>query len=161
MAKKGTSARLNREIAESLVSRGRDKIPTYTVQPRNLWRLWDFSTLPAAVTFGLTLNEPFDVSTDSGALVWTWEQRPLSEAEIWGQEQQRRWQQQRDSMTATKHATKKRKPRLVQVRAKTPAGYRWLRAHMRGAIETPEGFFVTDEEQWARSLSAADAREVK
>ena len=146
MATRRSPAQLNREIAESLAFRGRDKPPTYTVQPRNLWRTWDFSTLPDAVAFGLTLNEPFDVSTDSGAIVWGWEQR------------------QRFPTTKTSHATMKRKARktrLVHVRAETPAGYRWLLAHVRGARATPEGFWVTDEEQWAQTLAAAGAFELK
>ena len=161
MARRKSPAQLEREIRESLASRGREKPPTYTVQPRNLWRLWDFSTLQDAVDFGPTLNEPFDVSVDSGALVWTWEQRPPSEAEVWGQEHQRRWAQQRDPGTAGSHATRRRRPRLVQVRAETPAGYRWLRAHARGAMETPGGFAVTNEEEWAQSLAAAGATELK
>lgn len=161
-APRKSPSRLDREIRESLAFRGRNKPPTYTVQPRNLWRVWDFSTLQGAVDFGLTLDEPFDVSVDSGAIVWTWEQRPPPEAEIWGQElQRRRWEQQRDPRTSDSHAMKKRKPRLVQVRAETPAGYRWLRAHARGATETPEGFAVTNEEQWAQSLAAAGAFELK
>jgi hypothetical protein len=146
---------LDREIKESL-SRGRDKPATYTVQPRNLWRLWDFATLQDAVAFGLTLDEPFDVSTNSGAIVWAWEQRAPSEAEVWGEERR-----QRNPTTPTSHATKRRKVRLVQVRAETPAGYRWLRAHMRGATETPEGFAVTNEEDWAQSLAAAGAFELQ
>jgi hypothetical protein len=135
-------AQLGREIAESLASRGRDKPPTYTVQPRNLWRRWDFTTLPDAVAFGLILGEPFDVSVDSGAIVWGWEQR-------------------RNPTSPTSHATRKRKARLVHVRAETPAGYRWLRAHVLGATETPEGFAVTDEEQWAQVLAAAGAFELR
>jgi hypothetical protein len=147
---------LNREIAVSLASRDRDKPPTYTVQPRNLWRLWDFPTLSGAVEFGLSLNEPFDVSVDSGAIVWSWEQRPSSLAEVWGQKHL-----QKNPASGIRHATGKRGGRLVQVRAETPAGFRWLRANVRGATETPEGFSVTDEEKWAQSLSAAGAFEVK
>jgi hypothetical protein len=149
---------LNREIAASLASRDRDKPPTYTVQPRNLWRLWDFSTLSDAVEFGFTLKEPFDVSVDSGAIVWSWAQRPPSEAEVWGQKHL-----QRNPSAGTRHATRKRARggRLVRVRAETPAGYRWLRANVRGATETPEGFSITDEEKWAQSLSAAGAFEVQ
>lgn len=160
MATRKSPAQLDREIRESLASRGREKPPTYTVQPRNLWRMWDFSTLPDAVNFGLTLEEPFDVSVDSGAIVWAWEQRPPSGAEVWGREQQQRWEQQRTPRTADSHATRRRRPRLVQVRAETPAGYRWLRAHARGATETSEGFSVTNEEEWAQSLAAAGATEL-
>lgn len=148
-------SQLDQDIAESLASRGRPKIPTYTVQPRNLWRTWNFSTLPDAVAFGLTLNEPFDVSTNSGAIVWGWGQRPPSEAEVWGEKHR-----QRHPPTKTSHATKKRKTRFVHVVAETPSGYRWLRAHVRGATETPEGFAVTDEEAWAQSLAAAGASEL-
>ena len=225
-------SQLDCEIKESLASRGREKIPTYIVQPRNLWRTWDFSTLPDAVAFGLSLDEPFDVSTNSGAFVWGWEQRPASEAEIWGEKHRQRnhatmkgeakaralavspsliaekyrpfarlrswkwwihlpgsvvplgdgpteakaWQAaalrlegvksspdggQQHHSTKTGHATKKRKARLVQVRAETPAGYRWLLAHARGATSTLEGFAVTDEEEWSQSLAAADAFELK
>ncbi len=50
--------------------------PVYTVQPRNLWRLWDFPVLADAIAFGLKLGEPFDVSGASGAIVWAWAQRP-------------------------------------------------------------------------------------
>jgi len=157
MPRRRSPAQLDREIRESLASRGRDKPPTYTVQPRNLWRTWDFPVLQDAIDFGLTLDEPFDVSVDSGAIVWSWAQRPPSDAEVWGQEQQRRWEGQRAGV----HATRKRKARLVHVRAETPAGYRWLLAHVRGATETPEGFAVTNEEQWAQSLAAAGAFELK
>ena len=62
------------------------------------------------------------------------------------------------------HALKKAprgKPRVVHVEAKTPAGYRWLRMHARGATVTPEGFAVTNEHEWAQSLSAAGAYEIK
>ena len=156
MPARKSPAQLDREIAESLSSRGRDKPPTYTVQPRNLWRRWDFTTLPGAVAFGLTLGEPFDVSVDSGAIVWGWEQRPSSGAVVWGEDRQ-----QRNPTTPTSHATRKRKARLVNVQAETPAGYRWLLAHVRGATATPEGFFVTDEEQWAQALAAAGATELK
>jgi hypothetical protein len=45
--------------------------------------------------------------------------------------------------------------------AETPAGYRWLRAHVRGATVTPEGFDVTNEHEWAQSLVAAGATEIK
>src|SRR4029077_6856863 len=87
------------------------KPPTYTVQPRNLWRMWDFPTLPEAIAFGLTLKEPFDVSVDSGAIVWGWGQRPLSEAEAWGQEQQQRGERHpQNPRASTRHATKKRTP---------------------------------------------------
>ena len=161
MARRKSPAQLEREIRGSLASRGREKPPTYTVQPRNLWRVWDFSTLQGAVDFGLTPDEPFDVSVDSGAIVWSWEQRPPSEAEVWGRQQQLRWELQQNPMTATSHATKRRKARLVHVRAETPAGYRWLRAHVCGATETPEGFAVTSEEEWAQSLAAAGAFELK
>lgn len=138
-------AQLDREIRESL-ARGQEKSPMYTVQPRNPWRLWDFPSLSEAVDFGVTLGEPFDVSVDSGEIVWTWEQRG----------------QQRHPRAETRHATKKRGARLVQdVRAETPAGYRWLLVHMRGATKTPDGFAVTDEEQWAESLAAAGAVELK
>jgi hypothetical protein len=156
MVPRKSHAQLNREIAESLASRGRDKPPTYTVQPRNLWRRWDFTTLPDAVAFGLTLGEPFDVSVDSGAIVWGWEQRSPSEAVVWGLERR-----QRNPTTPTSHATRKRKARLVHIQAETPAGYRWLLAHMRGATATPEGFSVTDEEQWAQTLAASGAIELK
>lgn len=156
MATRRPRAQLDCEIARSLASRGRDKPPTFTVQPRNLWRTWDFSTLSDAVAFGLTLDEPFDVSTDSGAIVWGWAQRPPSEAEVWGWEHR-----QRSPTTKASHATRKRKARIVHVSAETPAGYRWLRAHVRGATETPEGFAVTDEEQWAQTLAAAGAFELK
>lgn len=87
-------SQLDRDIVESLASkealRGRDKPPTYTVQPRNLWRTWNFSTLPDAVAFGFTLGEPFDVSTNSGEVVWGWAQRPPSEAEVWGEKHRSR-----------------------------------------------------------------------
>lgn len=156
MPTRRSPAQLDREIAESLASRGRDKPPTYTVQPRNPWRLWDFTTLPEAVAFGLSLGEPFDVSVDSGAIVWGWEQRPPSGAVVWGEERR-----QRNPTTPSSHATRKRKSRLVHVRAETPSGYRWLLAHMRGATSTPEGFSVTDEEQWAQTLAAAGATELK
>jgi hypothetical protein len=66
-----------------------------------------------------------------------------------------------DAGTPSSHATKKRKARLVHVRAETPAGYRWLLAHVRGATATPEGFAVTDEEEWAQSLAAAGAFELR
>ena len=61
------------------------------------------------------------------------------------------------------HATKKspKKARVVHVETRTPAGYRWLRTNARGATETPEGFAVTDEHEWARSLAAAGAIEIK
>ena len=60
------------------------------------------------------------------------------------------------------HAAKKRKKvRVVDVLAKTPAGYRWLLSHARGATVTPEGFAVTDEYKWAQSLAAAGAIEIK
>jgi len=48
----------------------------------------------------------------------------------------------------------------VNVEAATPAGYRWLLQHARGASKTPEGFAVTDEAQWAAELRAAEAREI-
>ena len=52
--------------------------------------------------------------------------------------------------------------RIVNVEAKTPAGYRWLKINARGANVTPEGFFaVTDEHEWAQSLNAAGAIEIK
>lgn len=63
---------------------------------------------------------------------------------------------------AVAHATKKqKKPRVVHVKAETPAGYRWLLANVRGATKTPEGFAVTDEHEWAQYLSAAGAYEIK
>lgn len=52
-------------------------------------------------------------------------------------------------------------PRIVDVEAQTPAGYRWLRMNARGATVTPEGFAVTDEHEWAQSLAAAGAIEIK
>ena len=59
------------------------------------------------------------------------------------------------------HATKRqKKARIVRVEAATPAGYRWLREHARGAAVTPEGFAVTDEHEWAQSLDAAGAIEI-
>ena len=67
----------------------------------------------------------------------------------------------------TGHATKKLKKapkqaRIVDVEAKTPAGYRWLKINARGASVTPEGsFVVTDEHEWAQSLNAAGAIEIK
>ncbi len=54
----------------------------------------------------------------------------------------------------------RRAARVVNVRAETPAGYRWLLSHARGATLTSDGFLVTDESEWAQSLSAAGAREV-
>jgi len=60
------------------------------------------------------------------------------------------------------HATKRqKKARIVRVEAATPVEYRWLRAHARGATVTPEGFAVTNEHEWAQSLAAANAFEVK
>lgn len=59
-------------------------------------------------------------------------------------------------------STKKSKARIVNVEAATPAGYRWLKSNARGATVTPEGFFaVTDEHEWAQSLNAAGAIEIK
>jgi hypothetical protein len=68
-----------------------------------------------------------------------------------------------EKIASTMHEFKRgklrqRKVRLVHdVVAETPAGYRWLLPHVRGAIRTPEGFAVTNEEQWAESLAAAGA----
>jgi hypothetical protein len=63
--------------------------------------------------------------------------------------------------SAQSHATKKqKKARIVHVEANTPAGYRWLRTHARGATVTAEGFAVTDEREWAQSLAAAGALEI-
>jgi hypothetical protein len=61
---------------------------------------------------------------------------------------------------ASAHATKKRKPRIVNVEAATPTGYRWLRQHARGATTMSEGFVVTNEADWAQSLRAANAKEI-
>ncbi|MGH9883889.1 MAG: hypothetical protein ACREBE_00050 [bacterium] len=65
--------------------------------------------------------------------------------------------------TEPRNAARRRStlPRIVDVEAKTPAGYRWLRMNARGATVTPEGFAVTDEHEWAQSLDAAGAIEVK
>jgi hypothetical protein len=165
-------SRLDREIAESLASKGRGKLPTYTVQPRNLWRTWDFPTLSEAIAFGDTLREPFDVSTDSGAIVWAWGQRAHATSpshavrKRGGQPLVTRHTTNKRGpplhATRTRHATKKRKKaRIVLVKAETPAGYRWLLAHARGATATPEGFVVTDEGEWGQSLAAAGAYEIK
>lgn len=52
---------------------------TYTVQFRSMGRqparIFDFSDLASAVVFGLIDGGEFDVSVDSGAVVWVWEQR--------------------------------------------------------------------------------------
>lgn len=67
-----------------------------------------------------------------------------------------------DIATALAHATKRQKTRtrVTHVKAETPAGYRWLLAHARGAYATPEGFVVTDEHAWAQSLDSAGAIEI-
>ena len=55
----------------------------------------------------------------------------------------------------------KKKPRIAHVAAETSRGYRWLLAHARGATFGDNGFIVTDEYEWAQSLSAAGAKEIK
>jgi hypothetical protein len=67
------------------------------------------------------------------------------------------------ALSGSAHARKRAgKPRVVHVEASTPANYRWLRQHARGATVLPqgEGFAVTDEVAWAQSLRAAEAREI-
>jgi hypothetical protein len=48
----------------------------FTAQTREYLRVASFATLADAIKFGLSLNEPFDVSVSSGAIVWAWDQRP-------------------------------------------------------------------------------------
>lgn len=55
---------------------------------------------------------------------------------------------------------KKKAPRLALVTCETPASYRWLRQHVRGATVTADGFLVTDEGEWAASIQAAGGREI-
>jgi len=60
-----------------------------------------------------------------------------------------------------KRATKKQ-PRIVHVECETATDYRWLRQHARGATLTDTGeFSVTNESEWAQSLSAARGKEVQ
>jgi len=61
------------------------------------------------------------------------------------------------------HALRRKKrstPRTVHVEAATPAGYRWLRQNARGATLTADGFLITNETEWARSLEVAGAKEI-
>lgn len=52
------------------------------------------------------------------------------------------------------------KGRTTHVVCDTPAGYRWLIAHKRGADIAPDGSFrVTNEADWAASLQAAGGKE--
>lgn len=56
----------------------------------------------------------------------------------------------------------RKEPRIVHVEALTPAGYRWLRQHARGAacdpMDNKSPFVVTND--WAQSLAAAGAKEI-
>lgn len=52
--------------------------------------------------------------------------------------------------------------RLVHVLCDKPSGYRWLRAHVRGATEQGDGrFLVHDESAWSDCLTAAQGHEVQ
>ena len=55
---------------------------------------------------------------------------------------------------------KVRKVRIVNVECETPALYRWLRMHNRGATIVTEGFAVYDELAWSEALAAARGREI-
>jgi hypothetical protein len=51
--------------------------------------------------------------------------------------------------------------RLVHVLCSEPSGYRWLRAHVRGATQQDDrSFLVHDEGNWSYCLTAAQGREV-
>jgi hypothetical protein len=54
-------------------------ITTYTVQHRNMSRVYTRTTLEAAIAAGHAMVAegygPFDVSVNSGAIAWVWEQR--------------------------------------------------------------------------------------
>jgi len=53
------------------------KTTRYTVQFRSLVnpRVRSFSTLSDAMVWAMEEREEFDVSVDSGAIIWAWEQR--------------------------------------------------------------------------------------
>ena len=48
----------------------------YTVQTRRWVFVCDFSVLADAISYGLSQGVEFDVSVNSGAIVWAWEMRP-------------------------------------------------------------------------------------
>lgn len=51
-------------------------------------------------------------------------------------------------------------PKTVNVTCATADGYRWLRRNLIGAaIQTPNGFVVTNPERWSQLLSAAGGKE--
>ena len=47
----------------------------FTMQTRMAFRCSILPSLAAALVEGFALGVPFDVSSPSGALVWTWEER--------------------------------------------------------------------------------------
>lgn len=57
------------------MSKTNNAIESYTVQTRQTWRTIQATTLADAVSRGMALGVPFDVSSRSGAIVWAWEQR--------------------------------------------------------------------------------------
>lgn len=50
-------------------------IAAYYAQTRSPYRVLKRATLAEAIASGLALRVPFDVSVESGAIVWVWEQR--------------------------------------------------------------------------------------
>jgi hypothetical protein len=169
--KKKTPAQLDREIAESLAKTATgdaaDIADQLTQRDRSTlawiiedwpWPYRGYADADMARLHTLGLVEPTTGDTWGGATA-------LGRA-VWARAR-KTWIDEHKLGAAFRrgpraHSTKKRKKaRIVNVEAKTPAGYRWLKINARGATMTPEGFAVTDEHEWAQSLAAAGAIEIK
>ncbi len=156
---KKSPAQLDREIAEALERRGED--PAHRVvfgsAEHNLDRASEILAdgLPHIASPGDALWRAFQELRSMGKATVT----KLSGGDYSVKTTNKRlWAG--GASHATKRVSKTKSPRIVDVEAATPAGYRWLRQHAHGATLMPKGFAVTDEAAWAESLRAANAKEI-